>query len=468
MGISKKRDGRYVVGKGITDSNEYKGSAGWRDMVIQYTASGATEKSLEYLEYLRDYALYHSGKGEPIIPPNVSIWLSTEDTMKAVEADDISVSGETVSIGAVTWDGSDWTFGTPSSGGGSGSGLPTYTSSDIGKVLTVGEAEPVEAEVVVVPEQTVTVSQGTQYYYASLADVSIDWPNAKAGDSINLTVNGSKYTANYSADAFGAPAFVAMNGSNPVAAVADTGTEKAPINMFLTMASGDYTVSATAVQSVTPTVQTVVVPEQTVTVTFPDVAYLTDADVSFFVHGTTASMSVNGEARSVTAEADGDVILFIYDEHINIGLDHSTGEVSLATDASGTYTVSLIAPTPKPEPKWKAAGGILFIKAVQGGTYDSDTGVLSIPVDTTIDQLMEAVDQESFSLKQPIFVDLPAVTNIDNAEYGYSDGELLVMLTSAQDLINTKIGTVGSKEFALHVVVESGVPTGVYLACVAK
>lgn len=190
MGIYKKRDGRYVVGKGIVDSNEYKGSAGWRDMVIQYTASGATEKSLEYLEYLRDYALYHSGKGEPIIPPNVSIWLSTEDTMKAVEADDISVSGETVSIGAVTWDGSDWTFGTPSSGGGGGSSLPSYTSSDIGKVLTVGEGSET-IDTVIVPEQTVTlVGDSQDPVPLNNAEVFVD---LAVGTVCTLSVNGDVY-----------------------------------------------------------------------------------------------------------------------------------------------------------------------------------------------------------------------------------------------------------------------------------
>ena len=30
MGLTKKSDGRYVVGKGIEDGNEYKGSAAWR------------------------------------------------------------------------------------------------------------------------------------------------------------------------------------------------------------------------------------------------------------------------------------------------------------------------------------------------------------------------------------------------------------------------------------------------------
>lgn len=153
MGLNKKRDGRYVVGIGIENGNEYKGSAGYRDMVIQYTADGATDKSMEYLEYLRDYALYHSEQGNPVVPPNVSVWLSTANTMKAVEADDVSVDGSNFSIGAISWDGSNWTFGEPTSGGGSGSSLPPYTSSDIGKVLTVGAAEPVEK--VVIPEQTV-------------------------------------------------------------------------------------------------------------------------------------------------------------------------------------------------------------------------------------------------------------------------------------------------------------------------
>ena len=38
-------------------------------------------------------------------------------------------------------------------GGGGGSSLPPYTSADKGKVLTVGEVDPVET--VVIPEQTV-------------------------------------------------------------------------------------------------------------------------------------------------------------------------------------------------------------------------------------------------------------------------------------------------------------------------
>lgn len=125
MGLTKKSDGRYVVGKGIADGNEYKGSAAWRDMVIQYSGDGATEKSLEYLTFLKDYALYHSAQGNPVIPPNVQIWMSTANTMKAVEADDITVDGETVKIGACTWDGSDWSFAEPTPGGG---GMKVYSA----------------------------------------------------------------------------------------------------------------------------------------------------------------------------------------------------------------------------------------------------------------------------------------------------------------------------------------------------
>lgn len=176
MGLNKKRDGRYVVGIGIENGNEYKGSAGYRDMVIQYTADGATDKSMEYLEYLRDYALYHSEQGNPVVPPNVSVWLSTANTMKAVEADDVSVDGSNFSIGAISWDGSNWTFGEPTSGGGSGSSLPPYTSADEGKALTVE-----------VPESTVIPAQTTAFTNGYGTVTGVDFSALKIGDVITFT-----------------------------------------------------------------------------------------------------------------------------------------------------------------------------------------------------------------------------------------------------------------------------------------
>lgn len=110
MGITKTRDGRYLVGQGVTDGNEYKGSLAWRDIVIQLTADGATAESIEKLEFLRDYGLYHSGEGNSVMPPSVSVWISNNGTTTAVEADDITVDGSNYTICGIKWDGSAWDF----------------------------------------------------------------------------------------------------------------------------------------------------------------------------------------------------------------------------------------------------------------------------------------------------------------------------------------------------------------------
>ena len=232
MGLTKKSDGRYVVGKGIADGNEYKGSAAWRDIVIQYSGDGATEKSLEYLTFLKDYALYHSAQGNPVIPPNVQIWMSTANTMKAVEADDITVDGETVKIGACTWHGSDWSFAEPTPGGG-GSSLPPYTSADKGKVLTLGDGSESET-VVVVPEQTVTVDD----VEATL--LNVDTSGFAVGVIATMSVNGTDYSVTAEEDS-GAIVFPATDKDHEYVIFYDGETA-----VFTPDAPGTYTVSLTA------------------------------------------------------------------------------------------------------------------------------------------------------------------------------------------------------------------------------
>ena len=121
MGTAKKSDGRYVVGVGVENANEYNGSMAYRDIVIQLTEDGATEDSVNKLEYLRDYAEYHASIGEPIVPPNVSIWISVNGFSKAVEADDINVTESGFEIGGITYDGEAWDYSNAGQGG-SGSG----------------------------------------------------------------------------------------------------------------------------------------------------------------------------------------------------------------------------------------------------------------------------------------------------------------------------------------------------------
>lgn len=126
--------------------------------------------------------------------------------------------------------------------GGEGSSLPDYTSADVGKVLQVGEDPEHPVEGVVVPEQTVTTVQGSQFCYATIEGSTIDWSSAESGDSIKLTINGTDYQAGYDAVTFGAPAFIATNGGTPVGAIAFVSGQVT----FLTTTTGDYAIKATA------------------------------------------------------------------------------------------------------------------------------------------------------------------------------------------------------------------------------
>jgi hypothetical protein len=125
MGITKTADGRYQVGKGIADAHNYTGALGKRDMVIQYTEDGVTAQSMDYLNFLKDYAEHHADIGELIKPSDVSIWIAKDDKLTAVEADDISYDDGTFTLSSITYDGTDWTFGEPTPGGGGG-GEPLF------------------------------------------------------------------------------------------------------------------------------------------------------------------------------------------------------------------------------------------------------------------------------------------------------------------------------------------------------
>lgn len=180
MGIAKKTDGRYVVGMGVTDANDYKGSASYRDIYIQLTADGATEESVEYLTYLKDYATYHSELGEPIMPPSVNVWISNNGVTTAVEADDLALDGDNFTICGIVWDGSSWDYSNAGKGGGSS--LPEYTASDEGKVLAL-----VKPYTLIVNE-TVTFSGD-----AVLLEDPTPLLAYGGGDTLRLTIGDSVY-----------------------------------------------------------------------------------------------------------------------------------------------------------------------------------------------------------------------------------------------------------------------------------
>lgn len=183
MGLTKTSDGRYLVGQGIEDADNYKGSQGYRDLVIQLTADGATDASFEKLNYLRDYAIYHSGQGNPVMPPSVSVWISNNGTTTAVEADDISYTDGVYTICGIKYENGAWDFtNAGQGGGGGGSSLPPYTSADIGKSLSIGYVTSYET---FLPEQTVVSDGSVPYPLADTAKLA----ELTDGETVIVSVN---------------------------------------------------------------------------------------------------------------------------------------------------------------------------------------------------------------------------------------------------------------------------------------
>ena len=132
MAIYNTPDGRQVVGS-VESGNDYHGFNGKRDIIIQLTADGATTDGLNALEYLKAYAVEQNKQNKPIFPNGTRVFISANGYTKAVEADDIVIDGDNITIGGIKWDGSAWDY---SEAGQTGSGLPKITDADDGKVLT--------------------------------------------------------------------------------------------------------------------------------------------------------------------------------------------------------------------------------------------------------------------------------------------------------------------------------------------
>ena len=132
MAIYNTPDGRQVVGS-VESGNDYHGFNGKRDIIIQLTADGATTDGLNALEYLKAYAVEQNKQNKPIFPNGTRVFISANGYTKAVEADDIVIDGDNITIGGIKWDGTAWDY---SEAGQTGSGLPKITDADNGKVLT--------------------------------------------------------------------------------------------------------------------------------------------------------------------------------------------------------------------------------------------------------------------------------------------------------------------------------------------
>ena len=134
MALYTTPDGRVVIGIGVSDGNDYHGYNGKRDIVIQLTADGVTDDGLNALEYLKAYATNAKAENKPIFPDGTRVFISTNGYTKAVEADDVVIDGDNITIGGIVWNGSAWDY---SGAGQVASSLPEVDSEDNGKVLTV-------------------------------------------------------------------------------------------------------------------------------------------------------------------------------------------------------------------------------------------------------------------------------------------------------------------------------------------
>ena len=339
------------------------------------------------------------------------------------------------------------------------SSLPSYSSSDIGKVLTVGEASPVETEVVVVPEQSVTY-EGDAVLLSNAEGVA----SLNDGTSVVLSVNGQRYEGtlvkgNIRVEFETNKFYHVYKGKGTSVYFEAYDTAVPGHEGDTTPIRGTYTISATAVQSVTPSTTTVVVPEQTVTLTVqqggqPGAVVLTGADFSSVSVGTVALMSVNGVTRTVTAvdPLGNGGIVFPYGDENNTAILKSaiTGEIKFNSEVAGTYTVSLIASIPKAEPKWEtpsAGGGALVIKATGEAKYSADDGY-SVQADVDVPTLLKCFLPD---IARPAFALFPTFISHggQSAGYNYENPGINYMMPLSKPQTSVTVNNVTHSVFML-------------------
>lgn len=125
------------------------------------------------------------------------------------------------------------------SGGGSGGGVPTPTSEDVGKVLTVTEDAEHSTQKTLVPVQDITVADGT----AELLDVTEpNMDSFNVGDTAELTIsqNGSTDLVNLVVVKDGAEKVFASS-NEPIAIICEEGTW-----LISGLSDGEYSVGCSA------------------------------------------------------------------------------------------------------------------------------------------------------------------------------------------------------------------------------
>lgn len=243
----------------------------------------------------------------------------------------------------------EWFLDQIAKNGGGGSALPSYTSSDVGKVLTVGEGQGGDTETVtIISEQTVNILEGE---IAASVNATSDISRLQVGDSVTIVVNGVTYTE--VADSIHDTIVVPVGENYDISVFTDSCAFSAPV--------GSYTISATAeirTQVVAPVWQTV---EEVVEIETP---FTTPTPTGITVEELYNS-ALNGSRPVLVANIDDTDHKYFYPTDIALG------EVVWANIFATIGTTSSVNI------------GILAITPGKGGVYNMTYHNLSTPLSAT-------------------------------------------------------------------------------------
>lgn len=264
---------------------------------------------------------------------------------------------------------------------GGGGGLPSYTSADIDKVLSVKQLV-VDENVPWLAEQSVTLESGNSLVTV-LSDLPEDIEDGTVG-VLSVSQNGEVMTPINMVWSSADSGFISDNPSG----IVGYNLEASAYYIGIDLPDGTYTVS---MYYVWPTPQYDVVtaiPEQTVTIS-ESAVFVPNYDEDFFnsvKNGDTAVLTVNDVEFNVVATVVNGLVTFAYNNAPPmIGYGPNLGCAFAATEA-GEYTISLVANLPTPTIAWSfkesGAAGITpngdITVSVTGGVNGSSVTVIGV------------------------------------------------------------------------------------------
>lgn len=126
----------------------------------------------------------------------------------------------------------------------------------------------------------------------------------------------------------------------------------------------------------------------------------------------------------------------------------------------------------KPEPKWGAAGGVLFLRCVSGGTV-TQAG-LRIPFDKTAAKILSVLNVSGDTYNDgsltPIFVDIPVVTSLTLLGYSYVNGENIVLISNYKAFLDSTLDIYTDNNFRYFITydMENNTPSAFYLTIATR